>query len=109
MVDNPTLSQNVLPTPPVIVQTQPIQPTGDSTEFLKTLSKLRQTNDLPEQNSHIQSEMQTSYLTHKIKALTPSGPGSTPVPASLSSLYERTSLIIEKTLAKVFYGKSNIL
>lgn len=86
---------------PALPQPLPNPTPADSSQWFHGLISLRQSLNQSQQLSTLQSNLRSSYLGHKIKALSPPINGSSTVPPTLGSLHERSSLIIEKSLRKV--------
>ena len=100
LLDNSSLPHSTALLPPL---PQPLpNPPSDCSQWFHGLITLRQTLNNSKLLSNAQSNIRSSYLGHKIKALTPSTNGSTSLPSTLGSLHERSSLIIEKSIRKVF-------
>ena len=74
----------------------------ESVEWLRALDKLRLANEDIDAQVQTQHELYSSYLKHKIKVtgIPPVGSTSSSA-ASLSSLNDRTTLFLEKSLHKV--------
>lgn len=95
------LFPNTSPLCPPPLQSRPNAAATDCSQWLESLATLRQTLDRSQEQPAALSTLRASYISRKIKALSPAVVGASCVPATLSNLHERTSLMIEKSLLKV--------
>lgn len=76
---------------------------SESSEWLRSLGKLRHRNAENEKQGQINMEVYSSFLKHKIKSLSqaPGSPANSPA-ATLANLHERNTFFLERSIVKVY-------
>ena len=96
----PPLSTPPLPPSNLISQPNPLQ--ADCTQWLNSLLTLHRSLDYNQHQSTLKPFLHSAHISYKIKALTPLIAGTPPIPSILANLHQRTSLILEKSMLKVW-------